>query len=80
MSVFDQGPWAICDRCSGKRRLKALRKEWTGNMVCRECFDPKPADQSPPRIKASEGAPLPNARPEPDPIFRDENDPGGSDL
>lgn len=58
------GPWACCDRCNFKRRLQALRREWTGSMVCAECYDPRPADLSPPRVYP-EGLPLKNARPDP---------------
>lgn len=59
------GPWGICDRCGWKYRLRQLRKEWTNLMVCPPCYDPKPADLSPPSIKP-EGLPIPNARPEPE--------------
>lgn len=56
-------PWAICDRCGFKMRLKSLRKEWTGFMVCTSCFDVRPPEMTPPVVKA-EGVPLPNARPD----------------
>lgn len=72
-------PWATCDRCGFKRRLRKLRKEWTGLMVCGPCWDPKPKDMRPPKVKA-EGVPLPNARPEPEPIYRDPTELGGDDL
>lgn len=79
MSEFSAGPYAICDRCGFKCRLRKLRKEWTGLMVCGECWDARPADTTPPRFRP-EGLPLPNARPEPDPIFRAPGDVGGDDL
>lgn len=71
--------WGICDRCGFKLRLAKLRKEWTGNRVCSKCFDPKPADLRPPRVKP-EGLPVRDARPEPPPIFREEGELGGDDL
>ena len=72
-------PYGCCMRCDAKVRLPDLRKEWTGFKVCSDCFDPRPADTRPPRF-TPEGVPLPNASPETVPIFRDEDDPGGSDL
>jgi hypothetical protein len=63
--MFGLGPWAICDRCGFKVRLRKLRKEWDGYMVCDPCFDPKPADLAKPPHLKPEGVPLPNARPEP---------------
>ena len=29
----------ICDRCGFQRPLNALRKEWTGLRVCKDCFE-----------------------------------------
>lgn len=60
----NEGPWGLCDRCAFKRRLRSLRKEWTNLMVCAECFDPRPAELTPPRV-GPEGVPLKNARPDP---------------
>lgn len=57
------GVWAICDRCSFKRRHVQLKKEWTGLLVCDECYDAKPPDLSPPRI-GPEGLPVRDARPD----------------
>lgn len=71
--------WAICDRCGFKVRHRKLRKEWTGLLVCRPCWDPRPADTKPPHLRP-EGVPIKDARPEPPPIFRDPNDMGGDDL
>lgn len=72
-------PWAICDRCGFKVRHRTLRKEWTSLMVCQQCYDPRPADTRPPRLRP-EGLPIPNARPEPEPVFRDPGELGGDDL
>jgi hypothetical protein len=71
--------WAICDRCGFKHRHSALRKEWTGLLVCKPCWDPRPPDTKPPKLKP-EGLPVRNARPEPDPVFREEGEYGGDDL
>lgn len=37
---LELGTWnAICDRCGFKFKAYRLRKEWTGLMVCSECFE-----------------------------------------
>lgn len=74
-----QSPWAICDRCGFKYRLSQLRKEWTGLMVCEADWDPKPSELRPPAVRP-EGLPVPNARPDPEPVYRDPSDNGWSDL
>lgn len=63
MPYIAGGAYGICDRCGGQFRLRELRKEWTGLMVCRADLDPRPDEMTPPRIKP-EGVPLPNARPD----------------
>lgn len=57
-------PWAICERCAFQRRHDTLRFEWSGAFVCQDCYDPRPADLSPPRLYP-EGQPIRNARPDP---------------
>lgn len=32
---------AICDRCGQQQRYLDMQKEWTGFLVCTECFEPK---------------------------------------
>lgn len=54
---------AICDRCGFEYPLRELRKEWTGLMVCSSDLDKRPAEMTPPVVKA-EGVPSPNARPD----------------
>lgn len=54
---------AICDRCGFEYPLSALKKEWTGLMVCSADYDVRPPDLSSPRISA-EGVPKTNARPD----------------
>ncbi len=62
-------PWGSCMRCGFKRRLPELVKEWTGLRVCRDdCRDPKPVEMRPPSARP-EGLPLPNASPEPEPVY-----------
>lgn len=68
-----------CARCGFIHPLSRLRKEWTGLKVCPPCWDPKPADLSPPRIKP-EGVPVPGAAPQTTPIERPEGEFGGEDL
>lgn len=39
---FQPGTYnAICDRCGFKWKMCDLKKEWTGLMVCRFCYDPR---------------------------------------
>lgn len=66
MSVLDM--WSICDRCSFKYRRRELRKESTGSVVCRSCYDGRydlkqhPQNHAPhPR---AEGRPVPDGRPD----------------
>jgi hypothetical protein len=68
-----KSPYGECARCGFKFRLNQLHKEWSGSRVCKgpgtnDCFDPKPAELSPPRAKP-EGVPLPNAAPAADMVF-----------
>lgn len=73
-------PLAVCDRCPRQVHLRELSKEWTGLMVCDECWDPKPVDLRPRRL-GPEGMPYRNARPEPEPLFIDPLNPvTGDDL
>lgn len=71
--------WAICDRCGFKFRHSQLRKEWTGLLVCPADWDPRPPQTKPIRLRP-EGVPVRDARPEPEPVYRDPNDLGGDDL
>lgn len=63
MVYISGGAYGICDRCGFKHRLSALRKEWTGLMVCEKDYDPQPAQMRAPNVKP-EGLALPNARPD----------------
>lgn len=63
MSYSPGATKAICDRCGFEYRLSELRKEWTGLMVCRADFDPRPRDYTP-RPVHPEGLPSPNSRPD----------------
>ncbi len=69
-------PWGECQRCGFKRRLTALRREYTGLRVCRDtCWDPKPAELKPPKFKP-EGVIVPGAAPETEPVFGRNTDGG----
>jgi hypothetical protein len=78
------GAWAICDRCSFKRRHLNLRVEWSGLFVCSDCFDPRPPWLDAPYINPLETMPVPNARFDNDaenPNFIDTDNPiTGDDL
>jgi hypothetical protein len=47
--MFTLGKYAkaICDRCGDKIKYQSLRKEWTGFLVCRSCWEPKTALEFP---------------------------------
>jgi hypothetical protein len=69
------GVWAICARCSFKRRRPDIAKEWTGLMVCRDtCWDPRPAILTAPNV-GPEGVPLPDITPRPPDLFVDPENP-----
>jgi hypothetical protein len=39
-SYFKSGSWnVICDRCGNRYKAEELVKEWTGLMVCSNCFE-----------------------------------------
>lgn len=70
----------VCDRCGFVVEPHSkLRREWTGLLVCNPCFDRRPPDTKPPKLKP-EGLPVRDARPEPTPVFREEGELGGDDL
>jgi hypothetical protein len=64
-----------CQRCGFTVPLQTIAKEWSGLRVCPPCFDPRPAEMSPPRV-TTEGKPLPNAAPETPIIERAPGDKG----
>lgn len=55
--------YGYCERCNWRCDADDFRKEWSGLRVCPDCFDPRPAQLSPPNVKP-EGLPLLNASPE----------------
>ena len=57
---------SVCDRCGHDYKHSQLSKEWTGAMVCRDCWDPRhPQDSI--RIRAERN----NVRdPRPAPAYR----------
>ena len=57
------GQWnVVCDRCGFEYKNVELKKEWTGLMVCKSCFELR-NQQDFIRIKPERGAP-PWVRPE----------------
>lgn len=56
-------PKAICDRCSFDMRHDQLKKEWTGLLVCAQCFDPRPPQLDAPNVYP-EGLPIQDPRPD----------------
>lgn len=62
---------AICDRCGFKYKAFQLRKEWTGLMVCKECWEPR-HPQELLRIPKDDQK-VPWTRPEPADVFIEPN-------
>lgn len=62
------GAYGQCQRCAFKFRLSELKKEWSGLMVCGECFDPLPDTMRTP-VVYPEGVPRPNPSPELPAVF-----------
>jgi len=54
-----KAPSAICDRCGIRVEVTKLKKEWTGFMVCQDCFGFKPEKKA----SFSTQNAVPNARP-----------------
>ena len=54
---------AVCDRCGFAYPYRVLKREWTGLYVCRECFDYKHPQLTPPSLRG-EGIALKHPRPE----------------
>lgn len=68
MSELILGSWnAICDRCGFKYKSFQLKQEWTGQMVCTDCWEPRhPQDLI--KIPKDDQS-IPWARPEPADVF-----------
>lgn len=73
MTYIPGDPHRTCDRCGFQRRVSSTRKEWSGLIVCDECFDPRPAHLDPPRV-IPEGLPIRDPRPEPPDHFVTDNE------
>lgn len=71
-------PKAICDRCGFTHNLSALRKEWTGLKVCRECWDPRHPQEFVHGVADRQSVSDP--RPEPDDVFLSPGDVTAEDL
>lgn len=71
--------WVICDRCEGTVRKSKVQKEWTGLVVCPECFEPRHTQEyvrgKPEKIHAD--YPI---RPEPEEVYVDVTGATGPDT
>jgi hypothetical protein len=69
-SYLELGKWnVICDRCSFEFKNDELRKEWTGLMVCCNCYETRHPQTL---IKVpEEQIAVPWSRPEPADVFMD---------
>lgn len=70
-------PYKNCDRCGLDKRAVETRKEWTGLIVCNECWDPK-HPQLAVRGRRERRHPAPS--PEPDDVFLSANEITAGDL
>ncbi len=52
--------WVLCDRCGIDYRRSDCQKEWTGLLVCRECWDPRPIYRTTPSDKIVVNDPRPD--------------------
>jgi hypothetical protein len=69
---------AICDRCGFYKYQSQLRKEWTGAMTCKECWDPRhPQDFVKARPERNN---VKDARPGAEPWFVEANEITADDL
>lgn len=61
-NYLELGSWnVICDRCGFEFKHHMLKKEWTGLMVCKSCWEPRhPQDLIQVRSESS----IPWSRPE----------------
>ena len=80
MAYLPGGAYSSCERCGEQKRRWEVRKEWTGLVVCIEgCLDPRPVHLDPPNVYP-EGLPLPDLRPEPEPVFVETNEVQPEDI
>lgn len=66
-NYLQQGSWnVICDRCGRKYKRENIRLEWTGLLVCFQCFDPRHPYTLPlPIVLDGLGVPMSRPRQEP---------------
>lgn len=77
-SILNKGHYVICDRCGLKKRLKDVRREWTGLIVCKKDWDRKHPSLLPYRERVIK--PHPIQRPELPDVTRADTDNGLSSL
>ena len=71
-------PKGICDRCGFEYDLAQLKKEWTGYMVCRDCFDHRHPQEAVRGVRDQQG--IPGARPALTPVYLEINEVTADDL
>lgn len=73
MSRYVNGAWnAICDRCGFECKSYQLSQEWTGLMVCKDCWEPRHPQDTIKGVPDRQA--LPWTRPEPADVFHEAND------
>ena len=63
---------SCCDRCGFKRHRNQLRREWTGLVVCKECWEPRNQQEFVRGVPDRQQVPG-GARPEPADVFLTSN-------
>jgi hypothetical protein len=66
------GFWRDCQRCGFKHRNYDTKKEWTGLIVCEECWETRHPQDFVRGVKDRQRVPDP--RPEPADVFLEAND------
>lgn len=72
-------PKALCDICGFTFNLSALRKNWKGQMVCRDDFERRHPQEFVRGVPDTQGV-KPNMRPEPDFVYIGVGDVTADDL
>lgn len=65
--------WVVCDRCGLDYRRSQTKLEWTGLLVCNDCWEPRHPQDFVRAIKDTV-APETDSRPVPTPVYVDTSD------
>lgn len=69
---FAKGSYnVICDQCAKKMKHFEAYHQWDNLVVCRQCYDPRPAQDFVRGVYDRQAVPDP--RPDPDPIFSNDD-------